>query len=88
MDAYAAYGTTTSSSGKSKGGGKGLAVFALLLSLGSIAGVIVVYVLLNKQMKAYEEKIKPLTEQKAAIDTLVADIRAKYLTAAPTEPAA
>lgn len=67
---------------KSKSGGKGLAVFALLLSLGSIAGVIVVYMLLNKQMKAFEEKIKPLTEQKAAIDTLVADIRAKYLTAA------
>lgn len=71
----------SSSSGKS-GGGKGLAVFALLLSLGSIAGVIVVYVLLNKQIKTFEEKIKPLTDQKAAIDTLVADIRAKYLTAA------
>ena len=75
---YAAYGTKSSGGG----GGKGATIIALLLSLGSIAGVIVVYVLLNKQMKAFEEKIKPLNEQKTAIDTLVADIRAKYLTAA------
>ena len=74
---YAAFGTKSSG-----GGGKGAAIFAMLLSLGSIAGVIVVYVLLNKQMKAFEEKIKPLNEQKTAIDTLVTDIRAKYLTAA------